>query len=44
MDAPAISKADVGVSLGTYSNQVAYKASDLVLQDDDFSKLYFAME
>ena len=38
-DAPVISKADIGVSLGNIGTDAALEASDVVLMNDDISKI-----
>ncbi len=38
-DAPVISKADIGVSLGNIGTDAALEASDIVLMNDDISKI-----
>jgi Ca2+-transporting ATPase len=42
-DAPALRRADIGVSMGRRGTEVAREASDLVLLDDDFSALVVAI-
>ena len=43
-DAPVLTRADIGISMGSLGSDAAIEASDVVIMDDDISKVPFSIE
>ena len=43
-DAPVLSRADIGIAMGSMGSDAAIEAADIVLMDDDTSKISYVVE